>query len=52
MLNSHFDEVERDHEGQLGLFKVSHRKYGSCFVDALASKVIQCDNREMGEFVS
>lgn len=44
MLESHFDEVEYDYQGQQGLFKVSHKKYGNCIVDSVELRVVQCEH--------
>lgn len=51
VLESHFDEVEHDFQGQQGLFKVSHRKYGDCIVDSIERRVVRCENEEMGQYV-
>jgi len=40
VLESHFDSVEYDFGGKLGVFKVSHPKYGSCLVDSGERRVI------------
>ena len=48
VFESHFDQVEYDFEGQQGLFKVSHRKYGDCLVDSVTRKVISSDSQDMG----
>ena len=50
VLESHFDEVVADFEGQPGHFMVAHPERGRMVIDSVAKRIVQADDEDMAEF--
>ena len=50
VLESHFDEVIADFEGQIGHFMVNHPSRGRMIIDSIGRKVVKADDDELANF--
>ena len=49
MLESHFDEVTADYDGQPGHFLVNHPAKGRMIIDSIGKQIIKSDDPDLSE---